>query len=191
MGTNEIITNARQLLKERTDSLINDVNHCLNKDYNDTQPAPFSALLYCFSTIDLLGALYEGDASKRANTTAMAKNYMTQIMRYQSEKVELLQEVFRHKIVHLAQPAPATEYRGKIYKWDIKHNTPEVHLKEQSSSDKRGHLIFSVSIKSLLKDVLESVFGADGYLDKLKGSGILQANFLKAYTEFKAYDLIG
>lgn len=82
------------------DSLENDVRHCLQEPY-----APFPALLYRFSTtIDLLGALYAGDATKNAATTRQSADYMQRFMNYTEEQSHLLQSLFRHKIVHLAQP---------------------------------------------------------------------------------------
>lgn len=68
-------------------------------------------MLYCFSTIDLLGSLYEGDATgntrkygKSVGTTRKAQRYMIEIMKYPEYESKLLQDQFRHKIVHLAQP---------------------------------------------------------------------------------------
>ena len=111
MEANEIITKARNFLKERTDSLKKDCEHCLFKEH----PAPFPALLYCFATIDLLGALYVGDAKNDASTTKQSLDYMTGIMKYPELQAKLLQKVFRHKLVHLAQPKSITEFDGKKY----------------------------------------------------------------------------
>jgi hypothetical protein len=68
---------AQQFLDQRISSLESDVRKCIENT------CPFPALLYCFSTIDLLGSLYEGDATgdtrtygKRAGTTRKAKKYM-------------------------------------------------------------------------------------------------------------------
>jgi hypothetical protein len=69
-------------------SLKNDVNHCVK-----IEPyAPYPALIYCFSNIDLLGALYGGEAGKNANTTQQqSKNYMKCFMGYSELQSTLLQ----------------------------------------------------------------------------------------------------
>ena len=96
---------AKKFLDERLGSLQKDVAICINK----TLPCP--GLLYCFATIDLLGSLYAGDATgdtktygKQVGTTIKARKYMVEIMGYYEDETKLLQDQFRHKIVHLAQP---------------------------------------------------------------------------------------
>ena len=49
---NELKNVAKSFLTERTNALYKDVVHCLTPPF-----APFPAIVYCFSTIDLLGAL--------------------------------------------------------------------------------------------------------------------------------------
>ena len=57
---NEMIKFARDFVKNRIYSLEKDVKYCLTESNFPIQYAPFPALLYCFSTIDLLGSLLEG-----------------------------------------------------------------------------------------------------------------------------------
>ncbi len=180
MEVNEVMFNARQLLKERTDSLESDVRYCvlLNRGTQDW-PAPFPALLYCFSTIDLLGALYGGNATgkedkrdKKAEyrVSTLSLNYMSNVMRYPREKAFLLQEIFRHKIVHLAQPNPKMMIDNSIitkrhlnsrveegsYTWAYEHNKRSIHLKVEEEKPKEFR--FSVSIWSLVEDIVDSVY---------------------------------
>ena len=82
---------------ERTSSLERDVRHCLQG-----QLAPFPALLYCFATIDFLAALVSGHADKKAPTTQQSIDYMTSFMNYTFENADILLNLFRHKLVHLA-----------------------------------------------------------------------------------------
>jgi len=98
----ELLDFANKLLDERLGSLQKDVEICINKTL------PFPALLYCFATIDLLGSLYVGDATgdtkaygKQVGTTVKARKYMVEIMKYCEYESKLLQDQFRHKIVHL------------------------------------------------------------------------------------------
>jgi hypothetical protein len=187
MELNEMLTLARNILKERTDSLLKDVRYCVLRNQGTQDwPAPFPALLYCFSTIDLLGALYGGDAREkqrgnepRTRVTELARVYMTEMMKYPDEKSKLLQKVFRHKIVHLAQPIPKVEYGGKIYTWYLEHNNRVIHLeiKHKKSND----FLFCVSIYSLAEDIVDSVYKPNGYVHELENTEDLQLKFENAY----------
>ncbi len=68
--TDELIQFARTFLRDRTDSLQRDVLVCTHE-----ATAAFPAILYCFSTIDLLGALLGGDAKSPSGMTFRAKAY--------------------------------------------------------------------------------------------------------------------
>jgi hypothetical protein len=59
------------LIDDRLKSLEYDVNRCLVNDSNNYY-SPIPALMYCFSMIDLLGALYAGNA-KGGDTTTNSK----------------------------------------------------------------------------------------------------------------------
>ena len=112
------------------DSLEKDVNHCLVKPY-----APMPAILWCIACIDFLGALLAGQASKKipgtntnVNTTENSQKYMISYMDYSQEQVELIQGIFRHKLVHLAQPGPLSLYKGKTVVWRYDHDFNPNHL---------------------------------------------------------------
>ncbi len=197
MELDEVIFEARQLLKERIDSLRKGVRYCIlqNKGTPDW-PAPLPALLYCFSTIDLLGALYGGDATKNAKTTKQARDYMIDFMSYPEDKVELIQKVFRHNIVHLAQLKPETTIDSSIikkrslsskiksgsYKWAYCHKKRRIHLKLEE--EKPNEFRFHVSIWSLVEDIADSVFGPNGYLQRLgNNEDDLQEKLKTAYGQ--------
>jgi hypothetical protein len=69
-NTDELMEFAKDFfVRDRLDSLEKDVNHCVPyytdediKNKIKKHSAPFPALMYCFSIIDLLGALYAGNA---------------------------------------------------------------------------------------------------------------------------------
>jgi len=179
MNKNEILTAARNMLNERTESLKKDCEHCLFKDH----PAPFPALLYCFSVIDLLGSLYAGDAKSSSGITKRALDYMINMMSYPKEKAELLQKVFRHKIVHLAQPNPKTKHNGRVYLWWLCHEKDYEKHFIVNSIKKSKELIFQISVASLVDDIANSVFRPNGYLHRLEMEPDLQSNFQTAYKQ--------
>src|SRR5690348_1648816 len=97
--TDELLQFARTFLGDRTYSLEEGALVCIHAD---TPALP--GFLYCFSTIDLLGALLAGDAKSSSGVTDRAKAYARRFMHYSVDQCELLWGVFRHKLVHLAQP---------------------------------------------------------------------------------------
>jgi hypothetical protein len=217
----ELIQHARTfLLEQRLSSLENDVKHCLfqNSLY---QPAPFPALLYCFSTIDLLGSLYCGHATsgtKECNLSCKYKHtnkddkivcngissrsrrYMEDFLGYSSDIAYLLQNIFRHKLVHLAQPGPIVKDKkdnSRRIAWchDERPEKQGMHLKiEKLEETEKIHVtptvtieydqVFFMSIKNLVRDIRISVEKQkDGYLDQLEGSVELQKNYSKAISQ--------
>jgi len=73
-----------KFITDKMDSLQKDVLHCLQ-----SQLAPMPAILWCFSSIDLLGSLYAGWASHKG-TTERSRKYMEELMSYTSEQAELI-----------------------------------------------------------------------------------------------------
>lgn len=185
----EIIRFAESFLEERIDSLEKDVMHCLREPY-----APFPALLYCFSTIDLLGAIYAGNAQKNRASTQHLKNYMQKFMHYSEDQVSCLLNIFRHKVVHLSQPNPVFSHNGKNISWAYWHNDASHHLKlvpieppETITVTSRLSLTinhrFQISIIHLVKDIRSSVFESEGFLHSLSQEDQLQEKFDKAISE--------
>jgi len=190
---NELVNSATALIAPRFDSLEHDVAHCLSK--RKGRYAPLPAIEYCFSIIDLMGALYKGEAGKEARTTEQAHAYMIDFMNYTDEHATLLQRIFRHKIVHLAMPKSVIEHKSKSIGWQYVHNDPKEHLKliklqQRKTLSVTGSLsikyeyLFSLSIKHFANDIINSaVKSSNGYLARLKNDPILQANFEKALVQ--------
>ncbi len=182
----ELVRYARAFLEERCTALQKDVNHYLSGAL-----APFPAILYCFSTIDLLGALCAGDASRRCPTTKQSADYMQRFMNYTQEQTELLQQLFRHKLVHAAQPKAIGRHNGKVVSWGYEHENRAKHLLLENAP--AGTIIritgtweipcdqiFWLSITDFVRDVCESVKGANGYLASLERTPDLQDRFEQA-----------
>ena len=178
MKKEEALQKAIDFLKERIESLEKDVTHCLNKPY-----APFPAILYCFSTLDLLGALYSGEGKKKTGISKRTADFMKVVMKYKERDMKLIQELFRHKIVHLAQPGPIVELDSEKYSWGYCHNDTNKHLFYENVNEKYFKYRFWVSIQELVNDIRKSIFGTDGYLSKINQKESLLKNFIKAYEE--------
>ncbi len=180
------------IVRDKLPSLEKDINHCLSYPY-----APFPAILYCFSIIDLLASLYCGQT--KGGTTANAGKYMKDMMHYTKDQCKLLQQVFRHKIVHLATPKIAYKINGKIVTWSYRHDSPEKHLRieavpsngfVQPTSKIRQDIthVFSIDIKQLSDDIIQSFQSPGGYYEQLKADQTLKTNFDNAIFEMFSVD---
>ena len=118
-----MFSRAKPHITELLESLEKDVNWCLKGS------APVPALLYCFAIVDCLGALASGDASNHARTAVNSANYMKGFMGYSEEQARLIQQLFRHKLVHLAQPKPWILDNDRLILWRYWHDNSDAHLK--------------------------------------------------------------
>lgn len=189
VDTDELIQFARTFLRDRTDSLRQDVMVCTHG-----ATAAFPAILYCFSTIDLLGALLGGDAKSLSGLTDRAKAYARRFMHYSEDQCSLLWGIFRHKIVHLAQPNPVKEFKGKKTTWGYWHDDGAHHLKlvtlvpplretATSGLSFEAEQRFEISIRHLVVDIVDSVHAPGGYLHSLASDTELQGKFTDAVTQ--------
>jgi hypothetical protein len=183
---------ARNYVEERVNSLEKDVRHCLQGEL-----APFPALLYCFAIIDLLGALMSGGAARSRNVRTKEQSilYMTCFMCYTYENATLLIDVFRHKLVHLAQPRPVFQSGSEWIGWRYHHDNREVHLKKLPplESDKivvaSGWIVtitqeYNVSIMDFANDIKDSAMKKpNGYLARLEESSLLRENYQTAVNQ--------
>jgi hypothetical protein len=182
MESKEVVFIANKILRERIDSLLKDVRHCLFYETPDA-PAPFPAILYCFSVIDLLGSFVSGRFDEKSDTQN-AKEYMQKFMYYSDLQINLLQKIFRHKLVHSGQPKPIYKSdEGKLYFWRYIHNSRQDHLSIDMIDAVKKQYRFTLSIYSFAEDIKDSVFAPEGYLHKLKTTPDLQGKFKKVYKK--------
>ena len=191
----ELIQFARTFLRDRTDALQCDVRTC-----TQGASAAFPAILYCFSTIDLLGTLLGGDAKSPSGLTVRAKAYARRFMHYSEDQCDLLWDIFRHKIVHLAQPRAVKEFTSKNTTaskkttWRYWHDdgahhlklvplVPPVHEAVTSGISLQAEQLFEFSIRHLVDDIVDSIHAPGGYLHALTSDPILQKKFTDAVTQ--------
>jgi hypothetical protein len=182
------------LVKNRIPSLENDVNRCLpHLKVEPTAYAPFPALMYCFSIIDLLGSLYAGNA-RSGNTTDNAARYMEKYLKYPRDKLRLLQKIYRHEIVHLSQPKFAMLYNKQLIAWKHDESIPSKHLTiDQTQGDvvipgSFGKIHcdaqYIVSVLILKDDIKDSIIRSpDSYMEDLSNNADLQGKFVTAINQ--------
>jgi hypothetical protein len=199
LDKNELRRFARNFVVERIDSLQKDVMHCLQQPF-----APFPAILYCISIIDLLGALCAGQVANKdpttgkripIDTTTNSKNYMRNYMGYTEQQSDLIIQIFRHKLVHLAQPRPTFSYKNKVVTWEYVHEHTSRHLLIQDLPSDTKYYIktdwsigidqkFTIGIMQMMLDIRDSILRHGGYLDQLEtNTNTVLDNFEKAIEE--------
>ncbi len=192
----ELIQYAKKFVKDKVNRLEEVVKHCLYEIPDKPGVyATFPAIFYCFATIDLLGALYKGDATKYAGTSTQATDYMQKFMSYTPDQCNLLMAQFRHKIAHLSEPKAVIESKGRYITWEYEHNRSRKHLTIEKLS-RRSKIpitsqlsiecdhVFHISILGLVDDIKASV---DLYLSELENTTALQNHFEKAMREIYDY----
>jgi hypothetical protein len=191
--TNEMLTFAKDFIDERIRALEKDAKHCVTPPY-----APIPAISYCFSTINLLAELsirkrigHDRDSDYQTQT------YMQTYMKYNPDQTELLMQIFRHKVAHLAIPNPIyIDSHGRSVTWVYWHGSEPIHLMlEQLSPNSQLTItscwkipcdyVFHLSIMQFVNDIKKSVDdgAGNGYLVELQKSTHLQYRFQTALCE--------
>lgn len=112
-------------------------------------------------------------------------------MIYTRENADLLINLFRHKLVHLAQPNPVFRRNWDVITWKYHHYNRQFHLKKipmpqgtrlqaTSVSPVRVTHEFNISIMDLVKDIKDST---TRYLDLLEKMPHLQDKYEAAINQ--------
>jgi hypothetical protein len=115
-------------------------------------------------------------------------------MNYTPDEAKLLQGLFRHKLVHLAQPKAVLRHNGKMVTWRYWHDDAGKHRQLTSLSSPVVEAVtsglsltieqeFAIGITQLVREIVDSVRRAGGYLDRLHGDATLQAHFETAISQ--------
>lgn len=180
---------ATDIANERCNSLLKDVKYCVAEENSNIPgwPTPYPALLYCFATIDLFASFYTGRFNK--NSKNMEK-YLTDLMEYDQNVTDMVMGIFRHKLVHTAQPKLFFKnINGQMYSWGYAHNDGRRHLTVEKSEDSKIASTFWLSIIHFAEDINRSVRELDrGYISRLNNESILQENFQKVLIKLDTCD---
>jgi hypothetical protein len=111
-------------------------------------------------------------------------------MDYSELQSTLLQCIFRHKLIHLAEPLLSViEYQTRRVAWQYNHYNLVNHLIFVPTASTNNNIqvapnwsiefdeIFEISILGLAEDVIKSVYKDGGYLQMLEKDDSLQAHF--------------
>jgi hypothetical protein len=183
---------ARDVFRDRVDSLENDVNRCFwpISDPGAPGPAFFPAVMYCFATLDYFSSFWAGwnrSAPQGENQTARMVAFQEKYLLYPRKESQIAIHVWRHKLMHTGEPRllrdPST---NEEYLWST-GGSRQNHMRLISESPKRFLLHFCPLVFS--RDLRDGVFGPEGYFHQLHGCRSLQENYRKCLAEFASYEI--
>jgi hypothetical protein len=111
----ELIDYAKWFLHDRANSFRKDIEICMTAN-SSRHHAYFPALITCIAFLDLLSGLYAGKIDGHGSEEL--KNYIKRFMNVADyAHIDLLYQLFRHKIAHIAYPYPVfdTTTKPKIF----------------------------------------------------------------------------
>lgn len=190
--TDEEILKAKNLFRERIESLKSDFKIC-------RQGAFFPIVMYAFATIDYFSSFWAGWNKKRdrdQNQTQRIADFMKKYLDYPEKSSKIAIEIFRHKLMHTAEPRLITWEEGKEkYYWEIDLDFKSEHFLLQKVADDPNnleyiHYKFLISVSYLIFAIETAVFGPCGYFyDLLANKENLQDKYKTCYEEFNSYEI--
>jgi len=190
---------SKQYLGDHVERFRKDISICLRS--NDKRShAYLPALMTCIAFADLLSGLYAGNLKTHGLTDL--QTYAARFMdaaNYDSDRLKLLYEGFRHKVAHLGLPYAvfdtstkpntfgAVSRRRLAWTVNASAQSPAIHVTKYPkprflqrtltpwpvSYDHR----IRVSVRKLAADVVKSIYGRSGYLYHLESDTVARQNF--------------
>jgi hypothetical protein len=175
----DVVEFARQFLAEHVERFSKDIAICLRPDENGSH-AYFPALITCIAFAELLSGLHAGNL--KSDGLQKLKDYAADFMDstvYDSDRLRILYEMFRHKVAHLAQPYAVfvQDQPKRLITWTVDESgaRPTIEIVPETSPQQilravtpwpvyYDHRAY-VRIESLASDIRESV---PKYLERLK-----------------------
>ena len=111
----DVVKFAKKFLDEHVERFDKDIAICLRPDKNRSH-AYFPALITCIAFAELLSGLHAGNLESRDSLKKLddyASNFMDRTV-YDSDRLEILYKMFRHKVAHLAQPYAVFDTKTKF-----------------------------------------------------------------------------
>jgi hypothetical protein len=194
----ELIDYAKWFLRDRANAFRKDIEICMTAN-SDRQHAYFPALITCISFLDLLSGLYAGKID--GHGAHELKDYIKRFMNAPNyAHMDLLYQMFRHKIAHIAYPYPVfdTTTKPKLFFLEAKSSDGSRGWYVQGDATRPIQLIdyasaqapiktkvpwpvpydsrIIVSVRRLKNDITKSI---REYLHCLKSEPIRRMNFAK------------
>ena len=181
----------KKLSEARLRSLENDAKRAF-LPMADVAYAPFPIVMYSFATVDYFSSFWAGwndrrnrpDSDKRSQTKRMA-DFLEKYLTYPQRESQLAITIWRHKLMHTAEPRKLASEDGKtLYWWSISdHDQRHWELVAEAN----GTFVLQIGVFNLIHDLNDGIMGPSGYFEELKGSSTLQCLCKQAMKELSGY----
>jgi len=195
----ELIEYARWFLRNRVNAFRKDVGMCMTAN-SKMEHAYFPALITCIGFLDFLSGLYAGKIE--GHGFVELKDYIARFLSKDDYKhLDLLYQMFRHKIAHIAYPYIVfdTRTKPKVFgtskqrrvTWKVyasKRQQPieltdfpnsQTRLKTKTPWPVPYDSRILISIRKFQADIINSIYGPSGYLQCIKSEPTTRAYFEK------------
>lgn len=186
------LSRAREIFRDRVDSLEHDISRCFWKISEPGAPGPafFPAVMYSLATLDYFSSFWAGwnqRAPQGQNQTDRMVAFAERYLLYPRKEGQIAIHFWRHKLMHTAEPRllrdPAT---NEAYYWSTGAN-PQNHMRLVPTDAQSFTLHFCPF--ALVRDLRDGVFGPDSYFQQLRADPDLQAKYRQCFTEFEGYEI--
>jgi hypothetical protein len=173
----KVVQFAKTFLDEHLGRFTKDIAICLKADAKKRH-AYFPALITCIAFLDFLSGLYAG--SLEIHSLKELKHYVRKFMdpsEYTEDRLNVLYELFRHKVAHLALPYAAFDTNTKpktfggqprrLITWTVRASGPRppINIVSEKRQISKAVTPWSVSydhravisIRSFASDIIKSV----------------------------------
>ena len=194
----ELLKYSRVLLRVMVRNYRKDMSICLRRN-GDGSHAYFPALMTSIGFLDFLSGLYAGTLERHSlhELKAYAGRFMNP-SHYDSLRLEILYEMFRHKLAHLGYlpvvfdtaTKPKTFSIQKRLTWTVyaSKRTQPIEIKDFTTPQyltrehyPRWQIPYDcrvrISLRRLQTDIIKSINGRSGYLSALEGESTLLEKF--------------
>lgn len=153
--------------------------------------APFPITLFCMSMLDYFSGLYFGYSEikrkkVRKNQTKRMSEFLAKYLNYDSNVSEKILKVFRHILVHTAEPSITEKlYKSGIKGWILSELADEGdHWTIKSYASK--NMVIHFAAGNFIRDLKTGVLGELGYFNDLVRMQSLQDNYINFYKELNS-----
>lgn len=187
------LSQIRDWFKRKIDSLERDSYRAFTDKIEVTHllgagAAPFPIVLFCMATLDFFSAAYLGYSEQkrnpnRINQTDRMTEFLNKYLKYDKNISKIALEIFRHKMVHLAEPIIQIGRSDKIRGWEIASIQADGDHWTIVKFDSQGNKLVRFGVNNFISDLRKGILEQEGYLQDLEKDPQLQKNYLSFWKE--------
>jgi hypothetical protein len=116
-------------------------------------------------------------------------DFLEKYLNYPQKESQVALEIWRHKLMHTAEPRPLRDAQtAEVYVW-LHHGIPGALPRNEHWKFHRNgaRVIFQMGLPYLIEDLRKGVLGNNGYFEELCQSKVLQINLEKFFQEMGGY----